>query len=65
MTTCIKCYEQYPEKRKKLGYNICIKCGDKIANIEAKRKSKCIAPLFNKGAYQYVGNIEEVKYIGR
>ena len=50
---------------KQLGYEVCIRCGDKIANEESIRKSKCIAPLFNKGAYQYIGNIKEAKYIGR
>ena len=35
------------------------------ANKEAIRKSTCIAPLFNKGAYQYIGDASNVKYIGR
>ena len=65
MNNCKICYEEFPLKRKKLGYEVCIKCGDEIANKESIRKSKCIAPLFNKGAYQYIGNIEEAKYIGR
>ncbi len=65
MVYCINCSNEFPLKRKKLGYNTCIDCGDKIAHKEAIRKSKCTAPLFNKGAYQYIGNIEVVKYIGR
>jgi hypothetical protein len=65
MATCFDCGDKYPDKRKFLGYNVCIKCGDKIASDEVVRKSKCIAPLFNKGAYQYIGNIKEAKHIGR
>lgn len=65
MAICTKCYENYPEKRKELGYTTCISCGDKEAQKEAIRKSKCTAPLFNKGAYQYIGSFEETKYIGR
>ena len=65
MANCIECYSEYPEKRKDIGYKTCIICGDKEAKKESIRKSKCIAPLFNKGAYQYIGNIREAKYIGR
>ena len=65
MATCISCGSDYPEKRKLLGYDICIVCGDEFAQKEAIRKSKCVAPLFNKGAYQYIGNVKEAKSIGR
>ena len=65
MASCIKCFVSFPEKRKLLGYKTCIICGDKEASKEAIRKSKCIAPLFNKGAYQYIGNVDVVKSIGR
>jgi len=65
MATCNDCGNSYPDKRKTLGYNTCINCGDKIASKEVIRKSKCIAPLFNKGAYQYIGNINDAKHIGR
>lgn len=65
MVYCINCSNEFPLKRKNLGYNTCIDCGDKIAQKEAIRKSKCTAPLFNKGAYQYIGNLDAVKHIGR
>ena len=65
MATCTICKINYSDKRKNIGYNTCLECGDKFANEEAIRKSKCIAPLFNKGAYQYIGSIDEVKHIGR
>ena len=65
MAICNECFNDFPDARKKLGYNICINCGDKHAKKEAIRKSKCIAPLFNKGSYQYIGNINAAKHIGR
>ena len=65
MAVCIKCYSEYSDKRKNIGYETCIVCGDKEAVKEAIRKSKCTAPLFNKGAYQYIGSINTVKSIGR
>ena len=65
MNNCKVCHKEFPLKRKQIGYEVCIDCGDKIADIELIRKSKCIAPLFNKGAYQYISNIKEAKYIGR
>ena len=51
MAICVECYSDYPDKRKSLGYNKCIICGDKDAVREVKRKSRCTAPLFNKGAF--------------
>lgn len=65
MLECILCFEEFSKKRADLGYKTCLNCGDKIAHKEALRKSKQVAPLFNKGAYQYIGSIKEVKYIGR
>lgn len=65
MATCFVCKVQYSDKRKSIGYNTCLKCGDKFAIAESIRKSKCVAPLFNKGAYQYIGSIDEAKHIGR
>lgn len=65
MTICIYCGEQYTMKRKQLGYNTCLNCGEKQAKKEINRKKKCVAPAYNKGAYQYVGSIEQAKYLGR
>jgi hypothetical protein len=65
MAKCIECFKDFPDKRFNLGYFMCISCGDKYAVKEAHRKSKCTAPLFNKGAYQYIGSIDIVKSIGR
>ena len=63
MAICIKCYCIYSDKRHNLGYKTCLECGDKEAQKEADRKSNYIAPLFNKGGYQYIGNLENIKII--
>ena len=62
---CLDCGEQFNPKRLQLGYEYCLECGDKYAKKETIRKSKCVAPAFNKGAYQYVGSVEDAKFIGR
>lgn len=62
---CIKCGEIYNPKRAALGYKTCLVCGDIEAEIEVVRKAKCVAPAFNKGAYQYIGNKEDALLVGR
>ena len=62
---CVECGSEFNPKRKKLGYNTCLECGDSIAQDQINHKKKCSAPLFNKGGYQYVGNREAAKWIGR
>ena len=62
---CLDCGTQFNPKRLRLGYTCCLSCGDGYAKKEIIRKSKCVAPAFNKGAYQYVGSIEDAKLIGR
>ncbi len=62
---CFDCGEEFNPKRKALGYVHCLGCGAGYANKETIRKSKCVAPAFNKGAYQYVGSIEDAKSVGK
>jgi hypothetical protein len=35
------------------------------AQKEIERKKQCVAPAYNKGAYQYVGSEEQAKWIGK
>lgn len=35
------------------------------AREEIARKAKCVAPLYSKGAYQYVATEEQAKWVGR
>ena len=62
---CIDCGEHFNPKRLELGYRTCLKCGDAPATAEKKRKAKCTAPAYNKGAYQYVGTVQAAKGLGR
>ena len=51
MAICKECYEEYSDRRKALGYDTCLNCGDIAAAKQALHKAKCVAPAFNKGAY--------------
>jgi hypothetical protein len=65
MAICIECQEEYSDKRYKLGYRTCLECGGKEARKEINRRKKCLAPAFNKGAYQYITSKECVKDLYR
>lgn len=60
---CVFCGEQYSAKRKEIGYLSCLECGDTHAQKEKAFKAKCTAPAFNKGAYTYIANTDQVKGI--
>lgn len=62
---CIRCGEGFPFARYKIGYLTCTDCGEEDAQREAERRKRCIAPAYNKGAYQYVGNVDIAKDCGR
>ena len=62
---CIECGDDFSIRRYKLGYLICLQCGDKHAKIESRRKSKCSAPAYNKGAYMYVSSKTMARDLGR
>ena len=62
---CIECGDNFNPKRFKLGYRTGIECGEEIAQIEMVRKSRCIAPAYNKGAYMYVTSSQMAKDLGR
>ena len=62
---CVKCGDEYSPKRQALGYSTCLSCGDVTATAEANRRKKCVAPAFNKGAYQYVGSVKDARWLGR
>ena len=65
MAICVECYEEYSDKRKALGYNTCLDCGDVAAAKQALHKAKCIAPAYNKGAYMYISSNTMAKDLGR
>ncbi len=62
---CDDCMIEYSPKRRELGYRTCLDCGSTRALKEMNRRKKCVAPAFNKGAYQYVGSIKTARSVGR
>lgn len=36
-----------------------------VAQKEIERKKQCVAPAYNKGAYQYVGSEEQAEWVGK
>jgi len=62
---CWDCGEEFNPKRKALGYEHCLSCGDGYAQKETVRKSKCVAPAYNKGNYVYISSKADARDIGR
>jgi len=62
---CRECGDVYNPLRQKLGYETCTNCGEAEAQTAISRKKKCTAPLFNKGAYQYISSRHDARWIGR
>jgi ferredoxin-like protein FixX len=62
---CIDCLTEFNPKRLELGYRTCLDCGSTRALKEIKRKAKCSAPAYNKGAYQYVGTKQAALGVGK
>ena len=62
---CINCGECYNYKRKQLGYNTCLNCGNINAMKEILRKANCVAPAFNKGAYTCIHSPQDAKDAGK
>ena len=65
MAECINCDNEYSDKRAMLGYKTCTSCGEFEAISIARNRRKRLAPLFNKGAYQYITNEQDLKCVGR
>lgn len=62
---CIICNQEFSIKRRNLGYRICLNCGEAKARVELERRKKCIAPAYNKGAYQYIGTKKDALDVGK
>ena len=54
---CVRCGDDVDERRYKLGYHTCLFCGEE----EARNYKHTVAIPYNKGAYQYISNSEELK----
>jgi hypothetical protein len=62
---CKDCGQNYPHARRALGYTTCLECGAAHAMREVRRRSKCLAPAFNKGNLTYVSSRKMAKWIGK
>jgi hypothetical protein len=65
MAICIECSDEYSDRRKALGYKVCLDCGQDAAEIEILFKASCTAPAYNKGWYMYVSSAKMAKDLGR
>lgn len=65
MAICIECGGLYSGRRLKLGYKVCLDCGDQSAQKDKEVKAQCSAPLFNKGPYGYIATKGDAKDAGK
>jgi len=64
MATC-RCGSTFSDKRAKLGYHTCLKCGAEEAEFNRIEKSKQIAIPYNKGPYMLITSRKELTSLGR
>lgn len=65
MVECKTCGEvSISRERHALGYATCLACGEEAAQKLATTRKKQIAPVYNKGAYQFI-TVNDLKTIGR
>jgi len=62
---CIDCGGSYSPRRKALGYSQCLECGEDSARKVTEKMRKQCAPAYNKGAYQFITDMQMVKDLGR
>lgn len=60
---CRSCDQPYDIRRKQLGYNFCLDCGDYKAR--EVRAGWCIAPIAHKQGETLVTNIEDLKGLNK
>jgi len=65
MAECANCGEEFSDKRKELGYDLCLSCGDDIAHEQAVAKSKRVGLNYNKGQYQYITDGTDLRTLGK
>lgn len=64
MALC-KCGKKFSDKRKALGYDICLSCGEREAQEQIIQKGRQVAPAYNKGAYQFITSRRMVLDVGK
>jgi hypothetical protein len=43
---------------------LCLECGDEVANLLTEQRKQQCAPIFNKGGYQYITEMD-LKDLGK
>ena len=64
MAIC-KCGAEFSDKRKALGYETCLDCGEQEAQELVAKKKERVAPAYNKGPIMYITSLEMVKDLGK
>jgi ribosomal protein L37AE/L43A len=55
---CILCEEEYTIKRKELGYDTCLECGEEEAQKQKNKVETRAIPELYKGPYKYITNLD-------
>ena len=61
---CRKCGNEVSPARVKLVGKLCLECGDEVANLLSEQRNQQCAPIFNKGCYQDITEMD-LKDLGR
>lgn len=62
---CIECGDFFSPRRQALGYKTCLDCGEISVQSRIENMRKQCAPAYNKGAYQYITDMQMVRDLGR
>lgn len=65
MAICNLCEEDFNDKRRALGYETCLECGEKDAIQEANRRRSHLAPAYDKDVYQNVDDLFDAHDAGK
>ena len=58
MAECVKCEEEYSDKRLALGYLVCLQCGDRDARKVISARNR--ASLQSMAPHQFTRQVREV-----
>ena len=62
---CTICDEPFNPKRAALGYTTCLDCGEQAARKIVDQRRSQLAPLYNKGAYQFITPGDSLRSLGK
>lgn len=62
MAICATCGQVYPDARKQLGFDRCIRCNTQFAQLESEWKFSMVQPI-NKSTPVYISNPDLLKQL--